>query len=161
MGGVRGRIERGEAAVICTGEASVNHTGGHSFNSHNRFNLANPLNDYFGASQDSNPYIDLDLSSLFVDPSDIHSQLDNKNKPIILNINIQSLYSKFESLKNFTHELTQKGVFILAISLQEVWKIVDINSVNIEGFTLYLAERKNSRGGGGWYIYSQWILCIC
>lgn len=81
----------------------------------------------------------------------------NSGIPIIININIQSLHSKFDALNQFILDLTAGGVFVIAITLQEIWKIGDINMVQIPNFSLFFTERKKNRGGGvGIYIHSSY-----
>ena len=79
--------------------------------------------------------------------------LPNPN-PIFLSINIQSLNSKHEKLKNFILSLTNRGIQIDLIAIQETWKIPNLALVSIPGFQPFLtSNRKVGKGGGvGYYI---------
>jgi exonuclease III len=67
---------------------------------------------------------------------------------------VQSLNSKYESLKEYITELFSKNVNIEIIALQEIWQIQHINLVSIPGFhPLICSQRRGMRGGGvGFYI---------
>ena len=62
---------------------------------------------------------------LYYDTESIISKFSGSNKPLFLNINIQSLNSKFEKLKNFILNLTNNNVMIdmIGLALQETWLI--------------------------------------
>ncbi len=50
---------------------------------------------------DDNPYTNVDINSNFYDYNSFKCTYANSKQPIILNINIQSLQSKFSNLKTF------------------------------------------------------------
>jgi hypothetical protein len=63
--------------------------------------------------------------------------------------------SNHDELSKTVCDLTQKGVNIGAIALQEVWSVPHPDIVNIPGYNLILKTRSNSRGGGiGFYMKS-------
>ena len=72
---------------------------------------------------DINQYTDLTVDSAFHDTNSIISKFSNSNRPLFLNINIQSLQSKHEKLKNFILTLVNKNVQVDLIALQETWTI--------------------------------------
>ena len=52
--------------------------------------------------------------------------------------------------------LRRGGVFILAVTLQEIWKIIDPATYKLKDFTFYYNDRKQYRGGGvGIYIFND------
>ncbi len=148
-----GRSEQWEADGF-DGAASDNYTGGYELNDHVHLDLAPALSHFFGDDPDSNPYINVNLSK-FYDVANFIKNFKNLTCPIILNINIQGLHSKFNGLKDFIQELSAGGIFILAITLQEIWQIVDPCFLQLDNFAFISTARKNSRGGGvGIYIRS-------
>ena len=103
---------------------------------------------------ENNLYNDVTLTSLFHDSSSLIKNFKNSGKPIFLNINIQSLNSKFEKLSNFILSLTNSGVVIDLIAMQETWKIRDPSLLSIPGFQplVYKCRSKGRGGGVGFYI---------
>ena len=97
---------------------------------------------------------ELSVDSLFHDMPSIISKFSNTCRPLFLNINIQSLNSKYEKLKNFILTLTNKNVSIDLISLQETWSIKHPRLLDIPGFQpLIFTNRNRGRGDGiGFYI---------
>ena len=84
----------------------------------------------------------------------LQKKFANSTRPLFLNINIQSLNSKHEKLKNFILSLTNKNIQIDLISLQETWAIKQPQLLDIPGFQpLIFTNRKRGRGGGvGFYL---------
>ena len=105
---------------------------------------------------DNNLYIDLTVDSAFHDTNSIIRKFSSHNSPLFLNINIQSLQSKHEKLKNLILTLVNKNVQIDLIALQETWTIKHPQLLDIPGFQpLIFTNRKRGRGGGvGFYIRS-------
>ena len=103
---------------------------------------------------DINQYTDLTVDSAFHDTNSIISKFSNSNRPLFLNINIQSLQSKHEKLKNFILTLVNKNVQVDLIALQETWTIKHPQLLDIPGFQpLIFTNRKRGRGGGGRILY--------
>ena len=103
---------------------------------------------------DINPLLELTMDSLFYDSESFCKRFRNSDKPVFLNLNVQSLTSKHEKLKDFIVRLTNKGVQIDLIGLQETWNIKYANLIPIPGFQkLVFKNRLTGRGGGvGFYI---------
>ena len=117
-----------------------------SLNSDNSLNLHNKLT-YNVEPDDFNPYTELSVDSLFHDMPSIISKFSNTCRPLFLNINIQSLNSKYEKLKNVILTLTNKNVSIDLISLQETWSIKHPRLLDIPGFQpLIFTNRNRGRG---------------
>ena len=98
--------------------------------------------------------MELTMDSFFYDSESFLNKFRNSDKPIFLNLNVQSLMSKHEKLKDFIVRLTNNGLQIDVIALQETWNIKYTNLVAIPGFQkLVYCNRKTGRGGGvGFYI---------
>ena len=73
--------------------------------------------------QDSNIYNPINISSLFHDTESLISSYKNSGTPLFLNINIQSLNSKFEKLSSFLLNLHNNNVLVDLVALQETWSI--------------------------------------
>ena len=122
-------------------------------NNNNSLNVLNSLTQADN-DNDTNPYNSLTIDSSFYDTETILTKLRASNKPIFLNINIQSLNSKFEKLKNFILNLTNNNLVIDIIALQETWLVRYPHLLLIPGFQpLIFINRKRGRGGGvGFYV---------
>ena len=103
---------------------------------------------------ETNQYTELTVDSAFHDTNSIIKKFSGSSRPLFLNINIQSLNSKYEKLKNFVLSLTNKNIQIDLISLQETWTIKHPQLLAIPGFQpLIFTNRMRGRGGGvGFYI---------
>jgi hypothetical protein len=106
---------------------------------------------------DDNPYANINIMSSFYDYNSFKNSYSNTKKPIILNINIQSLQSKFENLKNYLLNCMNDKIPIYAVALQEIWQIPNPDTLNIPGFSFVFKQRETGRGGGRllhqWYNY--------
>jgi hypothetical protein len=68
-------------------------------------------------------------------------------------MNIQSLNSKLNDLKQFLSELDKNNVKIIAVALQEIWQIQHSDLMQIPNFNFIFLQRNNKRGGGvGFYV---------
>ena len=70
----------------------------------------------------------------------------------ILSINIQSLNSKFHSLKCFLSNFPNKDSLPDILCLQEIWNIPVPEILKLEGYR-FLYKQRNRQGGG------RWLLC--
>lgn len=111
------------------------------------------LNKLLHLEDTANTFSNTHLHSKYYDHSSIISKFKNCKLPLILSTNIQSLMSKFDQLKNFILELTNAGISIDIIALQEIWQVHDTNLVNIPGFHQLLSETRNCKRGGGVGFY--------
>ena len=94
------------------------------------------------------------VDSAFHDTQSFVNRFSGSNHSLFLNINIQSLNSKHDKLKNFVLSLTNKNIQIDLIALQETWAIKHPQLLDIPGFQpLVFTNRNKGRGGGiGFYI---------
>ena len=122
-------------------------------NSDNSLNLYNHLTSNLEPDE-YNQYAELTVDSTFCDSSSLINKFRGSNRPLFLNINIQSLNSKHEKLKNFVLTLSNNNIQIDIISLQETWTIKHPQLLDIPGFQpLIFTNRKRGRGGGvGFYV---------
>ena len=104
--------------------------------------------------QDSNIYNPINISSLFHDTESLISSYKISGTPLFLNINIQSLNSKFEKLSSFLLNLHNNNVLVDLVALQETWSIKYPGLLSIPGYQpLAFKCRTRGRGGGvGFYI---------
>ncbi len=87
------------------------------------------------------------------DSAKLIQKYKNSNKPLFLSINIQSLSSKFNNLKDLLIDYETNGIFIAAIALQEIWSLPHPDLLKIPNFQLFHKQRVLGRGGGvGFYI---------
>lgn len=126
-----------EAVASVAGAPDYN-AGGSSLNDSLKFDLADTLHSYFGVSSDTNPYINIDLNSKFFDIQDLILSQKNRNSPVFLSINVRSLHSKIDVIKEIIFNLKNNNISIISIAIQEVWKIVHEDSLQIQDFTLFL-----------------------
>jgi hypothetical protein len=113
------------------------------------------LNNYLHTDDDMNTFSDINLSSAYHNFATLlNLSLENNHAPLVLSINIQSLQSKFNNLRQFVNDLLSHGANIDVIALQEIWDVPFHNFFNIPGFhPLVYETRKNARGGGvGFYV---------
>ena len=103
---------------------------------------------------ENNPFSEVNVDSLFYDEETFTSKFKNSNKPIFLNLNVQSLMSKFDKLKNFILKLTNTGIQIDVIAMQEIWSVKYPSLLVLPGFqqAILKMRKKGSGGGVGFFI---------
>jgi len=105
------------------------------------------LNNHLNVENENS--LNIKLGSMFTDIPAFISKFAKTKKPIYLSLNIQSLMSKFESLKSTIMEFTAADLPIHVIALQETWSIKYPDLVNIPGFqSIVFSDRAHMRGGG-------------
>ena len=129
----------------------------------------NNINDYDGVLETMNNNINLDLyrSNVNLDDfRDLNDCLDcnffsedqfskkyeKTNDIIFLNVNVQSLASKFTSLTLFLDNLNKSEIKPDIFTIQELWKIQK-EFYDIPGYNFHCNTRKKAQGGGvGIYV---------
>lgn len=113
-------------------------------------------NHYVDANLMNNPYDSLTLNSKFHDLDSLSLLPTAKNKPIFLSINVQSLTSKFESLKSEILLLQAKNIHVDVIAIQETWDVKHPEILLLPGYQQFIFKKRTGmRGGGvGFYIKS-------
>jgi exonuclease III len=101
-----------------------------------------------------NPYTSTDINCKFYDSTTLLQINPIKKSPCYLSLNVQSLNSKYELLKDFILELLSNDINIEIIAIQETWQIEILELVSIPGFHPFICnQRVGMRGGGvGFYI---------
>jgi hypothetical protein len=102
-------------------------------------NIVNIFNQYYGLDPDTNPYLNCTVSDHY-DLLEICTNNLYKEKPIFLSMNIQSLNSKLNDLKQFLFELEKNNVKVIAVALQEIWQIQHSDLMQIPTLTLYFCS---------------------
>jgi len=138
-----------EAVATLIGAVLDDMVGRYDLNNSPQYDLMEKFNTYF--DEESNPYLNIDISSLFYDPHEFIEKFKNSQKSLILNFNIRSLQSNFDEMENFIYSILNAGVDIIAITLQEIWQISNINTVQLTGYTFF-----SLKGGGGGVAVSQY-----
>ena len=129
-----------------------------TLNNDPKHDLRLTLHQLFNSDDDNdinlNPYENIAMESHFYDLDSFIANFKHNNKPFFININVQSLLSKHEKLKNLILTATSKGIVIDLIAVQETWTIKYPHLLNIPGFQpLVFANRTKGRGGGvGFYV---------
>ncbi len=109
------------------------------------------INLYLGNDPTVNHYVDSKSSFGYQDISSIKKNFPND--PIFLSINVQSLNSKFEKLRDFLNNLSELNLNIAAVALQELWQLPHPDLFKINNFELITKLRPKGRGGGvGFYV---------
>jgi hypothetical protein len=107
---------------------------------------------YTDAEPETDPYASRAINSMYYNMSSL-SQLQNADSPLYISLNIQSLNSKFEQLKEQILNLVNSNVKIDVISLQETWELRYPDTLKIPGFQeIIFKSRLGMRGGGMDYM---------
>jgi hypothetical protein len=86
---------------------------------------------------------------LYYDENSFIQKFSNSKYPLILNMNIQYLSSKFQSLKSMVLNFLQQNIEIDLISLQEISQVENVDCLSLPGYQpLVFKSRSNSKGGG-------------
>ena len=117
------------------------------------YDLVQILESHLGDHPDSNPYLNFGQLLGYYDVQHLIYKFKNSNKPLFLSVNIQSLSSKFDSLKEILATFEKNKIYIIAVALQEIWALPHPDLLNIPHFNLFSKQRMVGRGGGvGFYI---------
>lgn len=122
----------------------------YSLNSNNNYDSSKILNDFFDHPTDDIYVLNHTISSPYFDSQCFIGEHGGSTKPLILNINAQSLQSKHEQLSEFILNLQQNGVCVDILVLQETWTVKHPELYAIDGYQgPILKTRTKSNGGGG------------
>ena len=149
----------GEADGVVGGGATV-HQLISQLNNDNNHNFIHRLrsDNYIDNDNDTDInndiYTGLNIDSIFYDMDSFIKKFSNSKSPLFMNLNVQSLNSKHEKLKNFVLALSNKGIVIDIIAMQETWSIKYPELLTIPGYQqLIFLNRKKGKGGGiGFYV---------
>ena len=105
-------------------------------------------------------YTGLNIDSIFYDMDSFIKKFSNSKSPLFMNLNVQSLNSKHEKLKNFVLALSNKGIVIDIIAMQETWSIkypkLQYCSNHTWLPTTYFLKQEKRKGGRNWLLCSKW-----
>jgi hypothetical protein len=124
-------------------------------NSNDDMDLLAANNIYLTSDDNVNPYENLNIHSKFYDISSFSSSFCNSTSSIFLNINIQSLTSKIDNLKEIICSFANHNINIPVIALQEIWQIPFPEALSIPGYKLVFKQRSIGRGGGGFFLHQN------
>jgi hypothetical protein len=109
-----------------------------------------------------NPYTSVNINSSFYDTDTLIQKFSNYLHPLFISINVQSLMSKHEKLKEFALNLISRNVPLYVIAVQEIWSIHVKELVDIPGFNFMYKTRQDGRGGGeGFYVKEDILFREC
>lgn len=89
--------------------------------------------EYFS---EGSPYEYIDIECKYYTENSFFNEHKKSQNSLILNLNIQSLSSKFEPLKELLNISQNNNVLYEIITMQEIWKIVNPEAFNIPGISL-------------------------
>ena len=118
------------------------------------YDLAINLNNYLGDDPTYNPYLSAEYGS-YADISSLATQYNSLDSPLFLSLNVQSLNSKFNALKDLINHLIMNNSNIAVIAIQEVWNVPYPDLLKINGFQLFLKQRQTGRGGGWDFTFEK------
>ena len=123
-------------------------------NTDQSLDASNLLNSYISDDENISHFFQTHLHSDYFDADSFIAKFKNTAEPILLSINIQSLNSKFNTLKSFVGNVLDSGTPIDLIILQETWELRFPSQLRIPGFqSLSFRTRDRGRGGGvGIYV---------
>jgi len=101
--------------------------------------------EYFS---EGSPYEYIDIECKYYTENSFFNEHKKSQNSLILNLNIQSLSSKFEPLKELLNISQNNNVLYEIITMQEIWKIVNPEAFNIPGYKFVYTDRKQGQGGG-------------
>jgi hypothetical protein len=107
------------------------------------------LNSYISDDENISQFFQTHIQSEYFDADKFISKFKNSSLPILLSINIQSLNSKYDTLKSFVSRLLDSETPIDLIILQETWELRFPSHFTIPGFqNIVFRTRDKGRGGG-------------
>jgi len=121
-----------------------------ALNSDRNLDFLHHYNNFYGVDMNNgDPYENCTIASEYYDMNSLCNVEALTKNSIFLSVNIQSLQSKFEQLKQQIIELRSKGLIIDAIALQEVWEVKYPEQHFIPGFQKLVCKTRSGMRGGG------------
>jgi hypothetical protein len=115
-------------------------------NNNNDYDLRHAAQFLYDNDDWPNPYSHVNINSKFTDIDLFCTNFSDHPNPVFLRINIQSLLSKYDNLKDFVLKALDHKVPLVCIAVQEVWQLLYSDSVNIPGYKFVYNARKSGRG---------------
>jgi hypothetical protein len=112
------------------------------------------LNDYVHDDENISQFFQTRLNSTYSDLDSFSLKFKNSTDPIILSLNVQSLNSKYNGLKEIAVGLQHANIPVYIFILQETWNIKFPDRLQLPGYqNVVFRTREGMRGGGvGIYI---------
>jgi hypothetical protein len=82
------------------------------------------------------------------------------NKPFILSINVQSINAKLSKLSELLTTLSNRGIHVDIVVMQELWKIQYDNLITVPGYQRLVYKSRRNGKGGEWDFSSKKELII-
>jgi hypothetical protein len=111
------------------------------------------LNEYISNDENISQFFQTKISSSYVDINTLLKTFTKTTEPLLLSINIQSLNSKFESLKAMVRTLQNSEIPVDLIILQETWELKFPEKLILPGFQRIVSRTRQVGRGGGVGIY--------
>ena len=92
------------------------------------------LNSYIHDDENISHFFQTRLNSAYFDLDSFSHSYKNSSDPIVLSLNVQSLNSKYNGLKDLVAGLQRSVIPIDIIILQETWEIKFPNLLTIPGY---------------------------
>jgi len=112
------------------------------------------LNEYISNDENISQFFQTHIASSYTDSCSFLKQFKDSADPVYLSVNIQSLNSKFDSLRDRVRVMQCSGITVDLIILQETWDIKYPDKLILPGFqSIVYRTRQVGRGGGvGIYV---------
>jgi exonuclease III len=111
------------------------------------------LNSYITDDENISQFFQTHISSSYFDTDSFIAKFKNTSDPVMISINIQSINSKYESLKSFVRTVQDSDIPLDLIILQETWEIKFPSQLTIPGFQNIVSRTRDRGRGGGVGIY--------
>ncbi len=108
------------------------------------------LNRYVHDDENIRQFFQTHVESSYHDVISFKNVFSRSGNPLILSLNIQSLNSKYESLKSLISDLLDAHVPLDLIIIQETWEVKYPALVTLPGFQQIVTRTREGRRGGGW-----------
>jgi hypothetical protein len=111
------------------------------------------LNEYILNDENVSQFFQTHITSSYSDMKTFFECYSKTTDPLLLSINIQSLNSKFDSLKAFVCAAQDAEIPLDLIILQETWEIKFPDKLMLPGFQRIVYHTRQAGRGGGVGIY--------
>ncbi len=111
------------------------------------------LNSYIHDDENISHFFQTRLDSSYFDLNSFSNSYKNSSEPIALSLNVQSLNSKYNGLKDLVAGLQRSNIPIDIIILQETWEIKFPDLLSIPGYQSVVYRTREGMRGGGVGIY--------
>ncbi len=107
------------------------------------------LNSYVDDDENVSQFFQTRIQSSYHDVTSFKDLFNRSSNPLILSLNIQSLNSKYESLKSLVSDLLNALVPLDLIIIQETWEVKYPSLFTLPGFQQIITRTRDGKRGGG------------